>query len=172
MRVELKSTHQTILGDPSSLHVMLPQRSQCLYTTTSAPCRATAYLRDTIHFLTRLEGLGTLLPGTLLVTLDVKFLYTNIPHTDGIEACRAALNTRAYLYSLPVEDLIELIRLVLTKNIFTCAGQHYLQSHGTDMGTHAASSYANIFIGRLESQILAETEKKPHIWWRYDVFTI
>ena len=52
-----KSTHQTILGDTSSLRVMLPQRSQCLCTT---PCRATAYLRDTIHFLTRLQGLGTL----------------------------------------------------------------------------------------------------------------
>ena len=53
--------------------------------------------RDTIHFLTRLQGLGTLLPRTLLVTLDVKFLYTNILHTDGIEACQAALNTRAHL---------------------------------------------------------------------------
>ena len=46
-------------------------------------------------------------PETLLVTLDVKFLYANIPHTDGIEACREALNTE-YIYSLPTEDLIEL----------------------------------------------------------------
>ena len=77
-----------------------------------------------------------------------------------------------HIYSLPVEDLIELTRLVLTKNIFTCAGQHYLQSHGTDMGARAAPSYANMFIGRLVSQILAKAEKKPHIWWQYDVFTI
>ena len=132
-----------------------------------------SYLRDTTHFLTRIQGLDTPPPGTLLVTLDVKSLYTNIPHADGIEACREALNTRTHLQP-PTEDLIELTRLVLTKNIFTFAGQHYLQTHGTAMGTHAAPSYANIFMGRLENQILAEVDKKPHVWWRYidDVFAM
>lgn len=35
-------------------------------------------------------------------------------------------------------------------------------------------SYANIFMGRLETQILAEAKKKPLVWWRYidDVFTM
>ena len=47
-----------------------------------------SYLRDTTHFLTRIQGLDTLPPGTLLVILDVKSLYTNILHADGIEACR------------------------------------------------------------------------------------
>ena len=132
-----------------------------------------SYLRDTTHFLTRIQGLDTPPPGTLLVTLDVKSLYTNIPHADGIEACREALDTRTHLQP-PTEDLIELTRLVLTKNIFTFAGQHYLQTHGTAMGTRAAPSYANIFMGRLENQILAEADKKPHVWWRYidDVFAM
>ena len=41
------------------------------------------------------------------------------------------------------------------------------------MGTRAAPSYANI-MGRLENQILAEADKKPHVWWQYidDVFAM
>ena len=42
------------------------------------------------------------------------------------------------------------------------------------MGTRMAPSYANIFMGKLEQQLLACTRKKPAIWWRYidDVFTL
>ena len=42
------------------------------------------------------------------------------------------------------------------------------------MGTRMAPSYANLFMGRLESRILAEAERKPDVWWRYsnDVFAI
>ena len=132
-----------------------------------------SYLRDTTHFLTRVQGLDTLPLGTLLVTLDVKSLYTNIPHDDGIEACREALNTRTQLQP-PTEDLVELIKQILTKNTFIFASQHYLQTHGTAMGTRMTPSYANLFMGRLESRILAEAERKPDVWWRYinDVFAI
>ena len=34
---------------------------------------------------------GPLPPDTLLCTMDVSALYTNIPHKEGIEACQAAL---------------------------------------------------------------------------------
>ena len=109
----------------------------------------------------------------LLVTLDVKSLYTNIPHSEGIEAFWAALNTRQVLQP-PTEDLIHLIKLILTKTGFVFEGEYYLQIHGTAMGTRMAPSYANIFMGDLERRILDEVEKRPDIWWRYidDVLTI
>ena len=42
------------------------------------------------------------------------------------------------------------------------------------MGTRMAPSYANLFMGRLETHLLEVAAKKPTIWWRYidDVFTI
>ena len=42
------------------------------------------------------------------------------------------------------------------------------------MGTQMAPSYANIFVGRLESSFLQQTTLKPAIWWRYidDIFFI
>ena len=52
--------------------------------------------------------------------------------------------------------------------------EHYLQIHGTAMGTQMAPSYANIFMGDLERKILTQVDKRPDIWWRYidDVFAI
>ena len=55
-------------------------------------------------FLNKLKDLPTLPPDSLLVTLDVSSLYTNIPHGEGIKACEEFLNARAD-QSLPTKDL-------------------------------------------------------------------
>ena len=108
-----------------------------------------SYIKDTTDFLVKLQILPPLLPGTLLVTLDVKSLYTNIPHDEGMEACRATLNVRT-VQQPPTEDLVQLVELILTKNNFTFNQEHYLQLHGMAMGTRMAPSYTNIFIGHIE----------------------
>ena len=56
-----------------------------------------SYIKDTMDFFNRLQTIDNLPPDMLLVTLDVQSLYTNIPHSEGIEACRAVLNTRQVL---------------------------------------------------------------------------
>ena len=83
------------------------------------------------------------------------------------------LNTRKVLQP-PTEDLIHLIKLILTKNNFVFEEEHYLQIHWTAMGTRMAPSYVNIFMGDLERKILTQVDKRPDILWRYidDVFTI
>ena len=132
-----------------------------------------SYIKDTTDFLNKLQTISNVPPGTLLVTLDVKSLYTNIPHSEGVVACRSALNTRQVLQP-PTEDLIQLITYILTKNNFVFQGEHYLQLQGTAMGTRMAPSYANIFMGALEEKVLSDVDKKPDVWWRYidDVFVI
>ena len=52
-----------------------------------------SYLRDTTDFLRKLSTLEMLPPGSILVSLDVSSLYTNIPHNEGVAACREALET-------------------------------------------------------------------------------
>ena len=116
----------------------------------------------------------TNLPGnTLLVTLDISSLYTNIPYEEGIAACTEALNTRA-TQSPPTADLAELISEILNKNAFVFREQHYLQVHDTAMGTRMAPSYANLFMAQLERKLLDNASMKPLIWWRYidDIFAI
>jgi hypothetical protein len=91
-------------------------------------------------------------------------LYTNIPHNDGIEACRDAWNQRA-VKELPTECLVELLTLVLKHSNFTFNGEHFLHINGTAMGTKMAPSYANIFMGKLEKLIIHSTPHKPLSWF-------
>ena len=53
-----------------------------------------SYIKDTAHFLNKLDSIFTLPNDSLLVTLDVSSLYTNIPHTEGIQAARLHLHER------------------------------------------------------------------------------
>ena len=93
-----------------------------------------SYIQDTTDFIHKLRRLPRLPPGSLLVTLDVSSLYTNIPHEVGITAGEEYFNRRE-LQEPPTADLCELIRLVLTKNSFVFNKTNYLQIHGTTMGT-------------------------------------
>ena len=91
--------------------------------------------------------------------LDVSSLYTNIPHAEGLDACRESLNTREVL-SPSTEDILSLTFLISKRNNFSFNGMHYLQIHRTAMGTHMASSYANIFMDKLERNLLEYTTYK------------
>ena len=79
-----------------------------------------SYIKDTTHFLKKLDDLKELPPGSLLVTLDVSSLYANIPHNEGIEACRKALNSSDHLSRshLKTESICDLMRMILTMNNF------------------------------------------------------
>jgi hypothetical protein len=96
-----------------------------------------------------MESMNPLPSGTILVSMDVTSLYTNIPHNDGIEACREAWDQRA-VKEPPTECLVQLLTLVLKYNNLTFNGEHFLQINGIAMGTNMAPSYANIFMEKLE----------------------
>ena len=53
-----------------------------------------SYIKDTTQLINELKEL-TVKPNNLLVTVDVKSLYTCIPHSDGVEACIEALRSSA-----------------------------------------------------------------------------
>ena len=134
-----------------------------------------SYIKDTKHFLRRLQSLPPLPPDALLFTMDVVGLYTNIPHEDGLKACQTMLNCRPTLQP-PTGDIICLARLVLELNAFQYGDQHYLQTKGTAMGTRMAPSYANLFMGCLETSILqsAPSGLTPALYGRFidDVFGV
>ena len=59
-------------------------------------------------------------------------------------------------------------------NNFEFENNHYLQLHGTAMGTKMSSAYGNLFMCDLEQKISAQSPLKPLVWWRYidDIFMI
>ena len=126
-----------------------------------------SYVRDSGHLISMLENLK--LPADCtLVTIDVKALYLNIPHKDGIKA----VSNRLYYNNsedvpIPPSTMTDLLKIVLTKNYFQFADRMYHQIQGTAMGTKMAPAYANIFMAELEEHLLDNYPIKPILWKRY-----
>ena len=121
--------------------------------------RCSSYIKDTKAFLQKLNSIKKLPKDTILVTLDVTALYTNIDQKEGAEACFRKLENRANK-RFPSEVLKKFISLVLENNVFRFGTQIYSQIKGTCMGTPMAPNYANIFMAEFEENMLDEYEKK------------
>ena len=132
-----------------------------------------SYVKDTTDFLNKLTAIDNLPDNALLVSLDVTSLYTNTPHNEGIDACRFFLQKRTNKH-IPTETICDLIRIILTMNNFTFNSKHYLQKHGTAMGTRMAPSYANLFLGKFERGAVLNSPHQPYLWLRFidDIFMI
>ena len=134
-----------------------------------------SFIQDTTHFLNILENYKTrhLPPHTVVGTFDVTSLYTNIPHSDGLEASALYLEQRT-CKDIPTPVLTSLMEFVLKNNNFTFNEKHYVQTQGTAMGTKMAPSYACLFMGVLEQNILDQSPYKPDLWVRFidDIFVL
>jgi hypothetical protein len=58
-----------------------------------------SYVHDTTDYLSKTKQSEN----TLLLTMDVVLLYTNIPHDEGIEACKEAWDTRGHTHNISGE---------------------------------------------------------------------
>ena len=111
-----------------------------------------SYLKDITDFINFIEN-TKVKKRTFLVSMDVTSLYTNIPQKEGIEiVCKAYENFYKYNPPIPTHYLRKMLRLILKENSFQFNGKHYLQTHGTAMGTKTAVSFANIFVAHVETQ--------------------
>ena len=132
-----------------------------------------SYITDTNHFLQKLNDLGVIPPESFLVTIEVTSLYTNIPHREGILACKDALEKRQ-TKEPKTWVLLRLLHFILTKTCFKFNDKYYEQISGTTMGTKCAPSYAIIFMGKFEEEFLSHQHIPQLVWWRYidDIFLI
>ena len=134
-----------------------------------------SYIRDTSDFLLMLQSLQIIPKGSLLTTLDVSSLYTNIPNVEGCRAVEISLNSTRCHYANPSNNnLLKLLKKVLHCNNFDFNGRHYLQVGGTAMGTKVAPAYANTFMGWFEDTHVYTYHKQPLLWKRFidDIFLI
>jgi len=127
-----------------------------------------SFLKDTTTLINELNDL-IVEPDTILVTIDVKSLYTCIPHKEGIQACAESLEMlKMNNPNQPdTKTLTSLLEIVLRNNVFEFNGKCFIQLEGTAMGTKLAPAYANIFMGKLEQTILSSPPLKPSYYKRY-----
>ena len=113
---------------------------------------------------------------TIIATIDVKSLYTNIPHGEGINDVLEALDNK-HGRMWPLRKVIhQYLEYILKENYFIFNDKLFLQKHGTTMGTKMAPSFANIFMGALEQTLLSSSPDHliPLLWKRFidDIFLI
>ena len=126
-----------------------------------------SYIKDTKHALQIFQHIHFSSTHKFIFTMDVKSLYTVIPHHDGLRALKFFFDKR------PTQEpsttvLLRLAELVLTLNNFSFDGEHYQQISGVAMGTKMGPNYANLFVGFVEKQIFEQyTDPIPDYFGRY-----
>ena len=112
-----------------------------------------SYVRDTTDSLQKLDKVKIVPNDCLLVTLDMKSVYTNIPNNEGIKAVREAYDNHPSK-TVATKVIITFLSLILTLNNFVFNSINYLQIMGCAMGTICAPAYANIFMAQFEKQYI------------------
>ena len=114
------------------------------------------YVKDTNHALQILQDVNRNLHiPELLFSMDVTALYTSIPHHDGLKAIKHFFTLDPHP-TIPIESILRLTELVLNLNSFEFNGNHFHQISGVAMGTKMGPSYANLFMGHLEQNIVRD----------------
>ena len=134
--------------------------------------KTASYVKDTTDFLNKTRNI-VVPPNSLLVTVDVKSLYTNIPNEEGIAAIDDTLNRSNTDTSLKTV-ILTLLDKILTLNNFVFNGEHYLQIKGCAMGTKCAPT-ANLFMDNFETnKIYPTTKQKAKLYLRFidDIFML
>ena len=123
-------------------------------------------LKDTTAFITFIER--TEIPEeTLLISMDVTSLYTNILQEEGIQTvCKAYVSFYQSKIPIPTALLERAIRLILQENSFQFNSKNYLQTNVTAMGIKMAVAFANIFMAKVETDILSQSVIKLLVWKR------
>ncbi len=126
------------------------------------------YVKDTSHALRIFNNFVFTGRHKIIFTMDVKSLYTSIPHQDGLEAVKYFMDVERIDPFPPTSTILRLLELVLTLNNFTFNGNHYIQRRGVAMGQKVGPSYACLFMGYLEKKFVASYEgPKPDHLFRY-----
>ncbi len=110
--------------------------------------------QDTTAFLNLIERHKNVKPNTLLITMDVSALYTNIPHEEGVAFVAEFYEETLNLWSsfnpgigpVPTTELIVLMRFILQNCTFQFADQYFCQKYGTTMGARFSVKFANIYM--------------------------
>ena len=130
-----------------------------------------SYIKNTDDFLEKIRGMH-LDSDSLLITLDVESMYTNIDHDQGIQAIRNAYSDS--MSNPKCIAVMELLELSLKRNDFEFNDKIFLQTSGTAMGRKYAPHYADIFMAEFEKEALAKCKLQPNCYHRYldDIFMV
>ena len=113
----------------------------------------------------------------VLVSFDVKSLFTSVPVQPAIECVRKILladQSWSLQSPISVPVVIKLLTLCLEDTTFKFRDKFYRMTDGLAMGSPVSPIVANIFMDDLERNALVTMKDRPRLWLRYvdDVLSI
>ena len=125
--LEVRPLYRPILSCKGTLteHMLIPS---CKFFWAKYPAFSKT-LNDITHLVT---------PESLLVTMGVNSLHTNIPHSDGAEVCHSFLTMNTTDQTL-INDIHTLVDIILKDNLFVFVDKQYQQINGTAMGKNGTN---------------------------------
>ena len=104
----------------------------------------------------------------LLVSFDVKSLFTNVPLDETIEIILNRIYNKSEISTdITKSEMKELLSLFIKSVHFKFDGNIYVQNDGVVMGSPLGPVLANIFIVELETLVIAALMDKMKCWTRY-----
>ena len=99
-----------------------------------------------------------------MVRFDVVSVFTKVPIADSFELLRHYFE----------DDVLELLKHVLTSIYFCFDGQFYEQTDGVAMGSPLSTAIVNFFMEDFEKKAIEQAAHEPICWFRYvdDTFVI
>ena len=126
-------------------------------------------IKDTNHFINKVNNFSVPV-NSILVTMDVRSLYTSIPNNEGIAATKKRYDS--YIHkTIPTKIITTFLALVLTLNNFALNLKFYLRIKGCAIGTICAPANASAFMAEIK-QMRSSVDKRQInsfliLYWRY-----
>ncbi len=99
-----------------------------------------SFIQDSTDFINKLMKVNAP-PQSLLVTIDVISLYTNIQNIEALRVVKNTLKKNRHIDNLPSNmDIVRLLALVLRCKNFEFNEKHYLHINGVALGTNHSQS--------------------------------
>ncbi|KAK3082683.1 hypothetical protein FSP39_002468 [Pinctada imbricata] len=151
------------IGTPTERMAHLAERELNDYVTSSP-----SYIKDTTDFLIQLEALkkdDSFPENPILFCFDIVKLYPSIPKTEGLAACKVALEKRSRK-DIHTDAVMEMIKSVLENNVFAFNNESYHQIEGVAIGSRLGRNYACTYMRSWDEE-LAKFQLQPYVYKRY-----
>ena len=131
--------------------------------------QTTSFVKNSADFARKMSNL-TLSEDTIMVSFDVKSLFTNVPVPEGLQVIREKLERDQSLperTAMSVDSILTLLEKCLNTTYFTYEGEFYQQNEGAAIGSPLSPILANLFMESFEEEAINTALTKPMLWLRY-----